>query len=120
MSESWRSSCATSVDLNLTALIKAIRARFPAAKVGTTLECRMNYQGTRVSEHSYGTAVDIFPPGKQVGDEIFKWCKDNVTSYGVSYVIWYCQEWGPRMGLRPYCTKQGRHNHKDHLHIEVE
>jgi len=79
-------------------------ARFPEASNAGVFNCRRirpcHNPPCGWSQHSWGNAIDVAVPSKEVGDRVFRWATLNRGRLGIGKIIWWTE------------------GHWDHLHIE--
>ncbi|AXE39618.1 hypothetical protein [Acidipropionibacterium virtanenii] len=104
---------------NTTAVMKAIKAKYPSVTFSTG--------GSQ--DHATGHAVDIMIPnagsasGKQLGDEIAAYLKANQSTFHVHYLIWQQKIWNIQRDSEGWRSMEDRGsttaNHYDHVHVSV-
>jgi len=89
--------------------------------------CRaINGDGTRMSVHATGRALDIMLPrdageaDNDLGDPIGNYLIEHAEEIGIQYIIWDRWTWGAaRTAGAKERSYGGAHPHDDHLHIEL-
>ena len=111
--------CAPGPQPGARALYDFVIDRWDARPLGI-YNCRNVRNGSRLSEHAEGRAVDLgfdaFDPVDLArADEICEWLVANADLFGIQSVIWNHQVWGyGRWEWRPYTGVAGPHT--DHIH----
>ena len=79
--------------------------------------CRPNTaDGSQLSVHGTGRAVDFFPPSSAVGDTAAAFLVDQAAALGIQLVIWNRRDWSCYGGWSSY---GGPNPHTDHVHVEL-
>ena len=104
-----------------------VQQHFPGVDHVGGYNCRQIRNGTSMSIHGTGRALDIMIPvlpdggaNNAVGDPIANWLVVNAERLGIHLIIWDQASWGPhRDHYNTALYSNPGYPHKDHLHIEL-
>lgn len=118
-SESTSAVGSDGLSANTTAVMKAVKAKWPSVTFSTDGD----------QDHATGHAVDIMIPnpttaaGKQTGDEIAAYLKANQSTFHIHYLIWQQRIWNIQRDSEGWRAMADRGsataNHYDHVHVSV-
>jgi hypothetical protein len=98
--------------------------KFPEVSSVGGYACRRNTaDGSRMSVHGTGRAMDVFIPttGGQAdnsrGDKVANWLVEHASEIGIQLIIWDRSVW--RGNGTNDTAYGGPHPHDDHLHVEL-
>lgn len=117
-------SCSGSLRNGSKTLGRELMDRFPQVKSIGGYACRRNTaDGSRMSVHGTGKALDVFIPiragraNSDLGDPVANWLVTNADEIGIQLIIWNRSVWRSNgANEKPY---SGPVPHIDHIHVEI-